>query len=294
MLPYAGIRWGEKLMVKKILILGDADSDKNMVLNYISDKTVQISVLNYKKIIIDDKKHYIINMSGNSELKTLKEVLTDQVNGIIFFFDSRQGINEDDLELIELIAKNDIPHIIFANKTELFDINLEINLKDVLIIPTMVREGIGVADGLKMLLKLIDMAEENLIEHVEEEPVDNPYDIAETKGSAFCKLSLSFHPIELENVKASLEKFGFSNLTLVETNYVQKLDKKETYRGSSYQLTLPPKMEINMVVKREDISYVINAMENIKNEDISENILIYPVEEVIRIRTREKGVRAVD
>ena len=49
-----------------------------------------------------------------------------------------------------------------------------------------------------------------------------------------------------------------------------------------------------MIIKKEDLEYVVKAIEAVKTEDISEKIFVSPVEEVIRIRTTERGENAID
>lgn len=49
-----------------------------------------------------------------------------------------------------------------------------------------------------------------------------------------------------------------------------------------------------MITKKEEIEYVIKAIESVKTEDISEKLFISPVEDIIRIRTTEKGENAID
>ena len=68
----------------------------------------------------------------------------------------------------------------------------------------------------------------------------------------------------------------------------------ETYRCSTYELELPPKVEMMMIIKRDEIEYAIQALEAVKTDDVSEKLFISPVEDVIRIRTTERGENAVD
>lgn len=270
------------------MIIGDTDSDKNMIINHINDKNIQLSVFDYNKINIDNKNHYLFKIPGKDEYKSADEIFSQGLDGIIFFIENQQGFKDDDQELHDLIVKNSVPHVIFINREDLSDTNQKIDLEDVFIIPTMAREGIGVIDGLRILIKLIEESTKKDIKKFDNKKLS-------AKQSQFCKLSILFHPIELENVKKSLENFGFSNITLIETKFIEKIIKrKEVYRASSYDITLPSKMEITLITERENIPYVIQAMENVANEDIYENVLISPVDEVIRIRTGEKGERAVD
>ena len=70
---------------------------------------------------------------------------------------------------------------------------------------------------------------------------------------------------------------------------------RETYRGSSYCIDLIPKTRIEIVVKDEGVDTIIEA---IKKGAYTGNIgdgkiFIYPIDNVIRIRTGEEGDKAV-
>jgi nitrogen regulatory protein PII len=59
-------------------------------------------------------------------------------------------------------------------------------------------------------------------------------------------------------------------------------------------MELPPKVEMMMIIKQDEIEYAIQALEVVKTDDVSEKLFITPVEDVIRIRTTERGENAVD
>ena len=70
---------------------------------------------------------------------------------------------------------------------------------------------------------------------------------------------------------------------------------KESYRGSSYCIDLIPKTRIEIIVKDEGVDTIVNAIkESAHTGNIGDGkIFIYPVENVIRIRTGEEGDSAV-
>ncbi len=49
-----------------------------------------------------------------------------------------------------------------------------------------------------------------------------------------------------------------------------------------------------MILKKEDVQYVLKAVRSIKTDDIDDNILITPIERVLRVRTLEEGEEAID
>ena len=70
---------------------------------------------------------------------------------------------------------------------------------------------------------------------------------------------------------------------------------KESYRGSSYCIDLIPKTRIEIIVKDYAVDKIVNAIiEGAKTGNIGDGkIFVYPVDNVIRIRTGEEGDEAV-
>jgi len=69
----------------------------------------------------------------------------------------------------------------------------------------------------------------------------------------------------------------------------------EVYRGSEYCLDLLPKSQIDMVVQTEDVERIVRTiLETAKTGNIGDGkIFIAPVDDVIRIRTGDRGPSAV-
>lgn len=301
--------------LKKIIILGSSGSGKTTALEHITtDENIAILTFDYGKAIIGDNTAYIFNSRDTIEFKFIQDILTDDIDGIIVFINNEKGITETDIEIIDHINKTHIPYILFSNKQDLNPAALKINF-DVIIIPTIATEGIGINDGLKMLLNLIKRSnkknkpEYEFIKKFKSQKEENngkpdfkeliktlkPVSRNEMENNEICKLKLWIHPIELENVKYALEDAGFSNITLIEVGYIDNHNiTRESYRGSNYNINIPPRMEINLIIKREDIKYVVQALKAIKTEDIMDDIFIVPVEDVVRIRTEERGEEAIE
>ncbi len=70
---------------------------------------------------------------------------------------------------------------------------------------------------------------------------------------------------------------------------------KETYRGSSFCIDLIPKTRIELIVNEEDLDDIIDVIiESARTGEIGDGkIFVSDVEEVIRIRTGERGSKAV-
>ena len=98
------------------------------------------------------------------------------------------------------------------------------------------------------------------------------------------------------DVKKALLAVGCEGMTVSEIKgRGSQRGIKESYRGSSYCIDLIPKTRIEIVVKDEGVDLIVDA---IKKAAYTGNIgdgkiFIYPMDNVIRIRTGEEGDSAV-
>ncbi len=99
-----------------------------------------------------------------------------------------------------------------------------------------------------------------------------------------------------DNVKTALLKSGCEgmNVSTVKGRGHQ-MGIKESYRGSRFCVDLIPKTRIELIVKEEDLDNIINVIiESARTGEVGDGkIFVSDVEEVIRIRTGEKGPDAV-
>lgn len=103
-------------------------------------------------------------------------------------------------------------------------------------------------------------------------------------------------PNKLEDVKNALEEIGCHGMTITEVKgRGRQLGITESYRGTDYCIDMLPKTKLEMVVKDKDVEEVINAIvKTAQTGNIGDGkIFISPVEEVVRIRTGERGDKAV-
>jgi nitrogen regulatory protein P-II 1 len=110
------------------------------------------------------------------------------------------------------------------------------------------------------------------------------------------KIVAVIRPDKLEGVKQALEEIGCSGMTVKEVKGRGiQLGITESYRGRDYKVDLLPKTEIEIVAKDEDVESITNKIvETAKTGNIGDGkIFISPVEEVIRIRTGERGDKAI-
>ena len=103
-------------------------------------------------------------------------------------------------------------------------------------------------------------------------------------------------PEKLENVKSALESIECRGLTVVDVKgRGRQLGVTESYRGSDYRIDLLPKTRLEIIVKDEEVDEVVEVIvKTAQTGDIGDGkIFISPVEDVVRIRTGERGEKAV-
>jgi nitrogen regulatory protein P-II 1 len=110
------------------------------------------------------------------------------------------------------------------------------------------------------------------------------------------KILTIIRPDKLEDVKQALEEIGCHGMTVKEVKGRGiQLGITESYRGRDYNIDLLPKIELEIVAKTEDVEEIIQAIiKKAQTGCIGDGkIFISPVEEVIRIRTGERGNKAI-
>ncbi len=99
-----------------------------------------------------------------------------------------------------------------------------------------------------------------------------------------------------EDVKKCLESAGCKGMTITEVKgRGSQLGVKESYRGSSYCVDLIPKTRVELVVLDNQVENVIDAIcEGGRTGEIGDGkIFVSSVDEVVRIRTGERGEDAI-
>ena len=110
------------------------------------------------------------------------------------------------------------------------------------------------------------------------------------------KIEAIIKPFKLDEVKESLSEIGVQGMTVTEVKgFGRTGGKKEVYRGSAYVVDFVPKVKIEIIVKDDLVHQVIGVIsEAAKTGRIGDGkIFVLPVDEVIRIRTGEKGEDAI-
>ncbi len=110
------------------------------------------------------------------------------------------------------------------------------------------------------------------------------------------KLEIIIRPEKLEDLKDFMNKSGIHGMTvsMVSGCGLQK-GRKEIYRGTEVNINLLPKAKVETVVKDSVVDELVEGIINtVKTGQIGDGkIFVYSVEDAIRIRTGEKGEKAV-
>ena len=103
-------------------------------------------------------------------------------------------------------------------------------------------------------------------------------------------------PFKLEDVKEALSAAGIEGMTVTEVKgFGRQKGHTEIYRGSEYTVDFLPKVKVEVAVSDEVAGKAIEAIaKSAKTGKIGDGkIFVIPLEEVVRIRTDERGEAAV-
>ena len=110
------------------------------------------------------------------------------------------------------------------------------------------------------------------------------------------KIEAIVKPFKLDEVKNALTKIGVQGMTVTEVKgFGRQRGHTEVYRGAEYTIDFIPKIKIDLIVSDELVPRVIETIERAaRTGKIGDGkIFLSSVEEVIRIRTGERGKDAI-
>jgi nitrogen regulatory protein P-II 1 len=110
------------------------------------------------------------------------------------------------------------------------------------------------------------------------------------------KIEAVIKPFKLDEVKEALQEVGLKGMTVTEVKgFGRQKGHTELYRGAEYVVDFLPKVKIEVVLEDGLVDRAVEAiMQAAKTDRIGDGkIFIYDLEDVIRIRTGERGPDAL-
>jgi nitrogen regulatory protein P-II 1 len=110
------------------------------------------------------------------------------------------------------------------------------------------------------------------------------------------KIEAIIKPFKLDEVKDALNEIGLKGITVVEAKgFGRQKGHTELYRGAEYVVDFLPKVKLEVVLEDALVERAIEAIQRAAHTGrIGDGkIFVSTIEEVIRIRTGERGAEAV-
>lgn len=110
------------------------------------------------------------------------------------------------------------------------------------------------------------------------------------------KVEAIIKPFKLDEVKEALQEIGLQGITITEVKgFGRQKGHTELYRGAEYVVDFLPKVKIEIIVEDSAVDNTVDTIAHAaRTGRIGDGkIFVTPVEEVIRIRTGERGSDAI-
>ena len=103
-------------------------------------------------------------------------------------------------------------------------------------------------------------------------------------------------PHKWEDVRAALETAGVAGMTVSEVSgFGRQKGQTEIYRGSEYEVTLVPKVRVEIVTAEADVEAIVQAIVAAAHTDkIGDGkVWVSPIESIVRVRTGDRDAAAL-
>jgi nitrogen regulatory protein P-II 1 len=110
------------------------------------------------------------------------------------------------------------------------------------------------------------------------------------------KIEAIIRHFKLEEIKNALNEIGAEGMTVTEVKgFGRQKGHTEMYRGTEYAIDFVPKVKIEVVCRDQSLQAMIDTIvSKAQTGQMGDGkIFVYTLDEVIRIRTGEKGADAI-
>jgi len=110
------------------------------------------------------------------------------------------------------------------------------------------------------------------------------------------KIEAIIKPFKLDDVKTALNEIGVKGMTITEVKgYGRQKGHKEIYRGAEYVVDFVPKIKIEIVAEASQVEQITDTIRQaaLTGKIGDGKIFIMPIEDIIRVRTGERGKEAI-
>jgi nitrogen regulatory protein P-II 1 len=110
------------------------------------------------------------------------------------------------------------------------------------------------------------------------------------------KIEAIINPFKLDEVKTALTEAGIIGMTMTEVKgFGRQKGHSEVYRGSEYAVDFRPKVKVEIVLADDIVEQAVKLITKAASTGkIGDGkIFISPMEDVVRIRTQERGPTAL-
>jgi nitrogen regulatory protein P-II 1 len=110
------------------------------------------------------------------------------------------------------------------------------------------------------------------------------------------KVEAIIKPFKLDDVREALSEAGVQGVTVTEVKgFGRQKGHAELYRGAEYVVDFLPKLKLEIVCSDDMVHKIVETIEHAaRTGRIGDGkIFVSPIEEVVRIRTGERGHQAI-
>ena len=118
----------------------------------------------------------------------------------------------------------------------------------------------------------------------------------DVNGCVMKRIEAIIKPFKFEEVRAALLETGVQGMTVTDVEGIgRQRGHREIYRGSEYTVDMLPKLKLEILLRDDQTEKVIEVLtETARTGKIGDGkIFVLSVEELVRVRTKEKGDAAL-